>query len=166
MQAQKDHYLAELDNQREYYDGELVKQENEFTSQIEQIKKDYENLISTLKQKQLDEISSFKERITNEKNESIRNKQSEIDQLNEKISNLTAELASFKEENKLLKVKINGLLVKTGQAEPAEEMITEEKFNELEKTKIAFDNYYKLAWKKAKEAIRKEALAIRKKKDK
>lgn len=166
MQAQKDHYLAELDNQREYYDGELVKQENEFTSQIEQIKKDYENLISTLKQKQLDEISSFKERITNEKNESIRNKQSEIDQLNEKISNLTAELASFKEENKLLKVKINGLLVKTGQAEPAEEMITEEKFDELEKTKIAFDNYYKLAWKKAKEAIRKEALAIRKKKDK
>ena len=166
MQAQKDHYLAELDNQREYYDGELVKQENEFTSQIEQIKKDYENLISTLKQQQLDEISNFKERITNEKNESIRNKQSEIDQLNEKISNLTAELASFKEENKLLKVKINGLLIKTGQAEPAEEMITEEKFDELEKTKTAFDNYYKLAWKKAKEAIRKEALAIRKKKDK
>ena len=58
------------------------------------------------------------------------------------------------------------MLIKNQQFKDASEMVLEEDFDDLEKTKEAFDKYYAEAWKNAKKAIRKNTLVINKKKKK
>ena len=91
-------------------------------------------------------------------------KEEYVTKATEQINNLTSERDSlqksnkdFEKDNADYRTKIFALLVKNRQAPNADTFSYEETFDELEKTKQAFDAYYEEAWRRAKENIHKKA---------
>lgn len=167
-------HKEELAQQKEYYEGELDKQEKEYEKEKEQILFDKEQEIARINEeaqnrineevaKNNEETSEIRAKMNADRDELIKNTNAKVSALENEKRGLEEKVAQLEADNLQIKSQIQGILIKGGTSASTDEMVTEEAFDELEKTKVAFDKYYEEAWKKAKAQIRKDTLVIKKK---
>lgn len=167
-------HKEELAKQKEYYEGELDKQEKEYEKEKEQILFDKEQEIARINEeaqnrineevaKNNEETSEIRAKMNADRDELIKNTNAKVNELETAKRELEEKVAQLEADNLQIKSQIQGILIKGGTSASTDEMVTEEAFDELEKTKVAFDRYYEEAWKKAKAQIRKDTLVIKKK---
>ena len=147
-------FVTQLKADHQFEIDEL-NQKNE--EKINEIKEDAEQEYIALKDAKDNEIQNLQESFTNEKNEYIEKATSEIAVLTSQRDELTKSNENFEKENDKYRTKIFSLLIKNKQAPNADCFSYEESFDELEKTKAAFDSYYNEAWLRAQENIHKKA---------
>lgn len=174
LKAQHEKDLKEKDA---YYQKELQLLEAQFEEEksqinqkhleeIEQINQENAAKVQDLEEKHYALLQEAKEKLMDEIKQISSTKQTQIDELNLKNKDLTANLKLTTSELNETKAKLSGLIIKMGDAQNPDELITEEAFDQLEKTKKEFDAYYNKAWKAAKSAIRKQTIVIKKKEKK
>ena len=167
-------HKEELGKQRDYYENELKVQEQEYETEISeinskheaevaQINTDFNNRIGEIESKHQQEVYDMRTAHLEEKKEIITTKDNEINELKAKNAELESKLNAETEENSQLKAQISGILIKQKKFKDPSQMVLEESFDDLEKTKKEFDKYYAEAWKRAKKQIRKDTITIKKK---
>lgn len=158
---------------------EVTRLNDEHEEVVKQLKSDHEYEIDELNQKHEEEVTNIKEQSENEyialrdsKDNQIKSltesyeaeKEEYVSKATEQINSLTNERDELEKSNKHYekdnadyRTKVFSLLIKNKQAPNVDSFSYEETFDELEKTKQAFDSYYEDAWRRAKENIHKNA---------
>ena len=166
VEALKQEHEAEIAAKIEYYTNQLEQLEQQKNKEISELKDSHINEITGIKNDYDERISSLRREYSEEKSRMLDEHRATVDELSTSNKELTKQNKELLAELNEMKTKFHALLIKAGEAPDASEIITEEKFDELEKTKAAFDLYYKKAWASAKKAIRQETLKIKKKEKK
>ena len=173
-----EHELHVKEIQSAHYE-EITRINDEHEEVIKQLKSDHEYEVDKLNQEHEEEITNVKAQAENDyvalrdsKDNQIRSmqesyeaeKEEYVSKANEQISTLTTQRdeleksnKEFEKDNADYRTKVFALLIKNKQAPNADTFSYEETFDELEKTKQAFDSYYEEAWRRAKENIHKKS---------
>ncbi len=106
--------------------------------------------------------SDYKKKISDLQSENAKNEkalQQKMDASNQELLKAQEEIKALKENQLLLEGQIHNLRA-MNKEDPLKDFTEEEFFNELEKEKIAFDQYFEKTWKETKKRIRKETLKL------
>ena len=136
------------------YEVDELNQKHE--QEVDQIKEQADAEYIALRDSKDNQIKSMKESYEAEKEEYVTKVTEQIDSLTTERDQLAKSNKEFEKDNADYRTKVFSLLVKNRQAPNADAFSYEETFDELEKTKLAFDAYYEEAWRRAKEAIHKK----------
>lgn len=131
---------TEISNIQEQAENDYIALRDSKDNQIKNLKESYESEMEAYSTKTTEQINS----LTTERDE------------------LAKSNKEFEKDNADYRTKVFALLVKNRQAPNADTFSYEETFDELEKTKAAFDSYYEEAWRRAKENIHKKAKSAEK----
>ena len=147
-------YVKQLKADHEYEVDELnQKHEEEVNSIKEEAEADY----ISLRDSKDNQIRDMRESYESEKEEYVTKATEQINSLTSERDELSKQNKSFEKDNAEYRTKMFSLLIKNKQAPNADAFSYEETFDELEKTKNAFDSYYEEAWRRAKENIHKKS---------
>lgn len=138
------------------YEYKIDEQVQKYEEEINTIKEDAEQDYIALRDAKDNEIKNLTESYEAEKNEYVTKATEQINSLTTQRDELEASNKHYAKDNEDYKNKIFGMLIKNRQAPNADTFSYEESFDELEKTKEAFDAYYEEAWARAKENIHKK----------
>ncbi len=135
--------------------------------------KQMQNSVDKTNQEKLTEISKvnqamyrmdndYKKKISDLQSENAKNEkalQQKMDASDQELLKAQEEIKALKENQLLLEGQIHNLRA-MNKEDPLKDFTEEEFFNELEKEKIAFDQYFEKTWKETKKRIRKETLKL------
>lgn len=161
-------YEERIDNLKLEHEDHINELNLEHEKNKEELKADHQNKMNELANSYEDKINELKEQFMKEKEEAIvdmRNRMNEALQEKEEALKVKEET---EKENSELRARNIALENSISRKDPSE-YTSKERFDQLEKDKKSFENFYKRAWEETKKAIRKENLKIdksKKKKDK
>ena len=177
--------ILDLKSQKEQFDNKIILINEKHEDEIASLKEQRDKEINELKvsyNSQIEEINNenkenMKKTIAGYENKILKQQEDfdfkfskNSEELQGKINNLSSELndekdknASLINDNFLLKSRIITDIKAKDKNENFASYLSEEGFDELEKTKKVFDSFYNKAWKNAKKNIRKNTLKIIKK---
>ena len=171
-------HAKEIDTLNEYHDELVAKLQDEQLIEIAIIREDHEKELSEIRTRHEEEIKEIKDacdKLVVETTENLKKQYEpvieaqklEIAGKNEEISKINEELYATKEQVKKLTkeldqehvIALSARITKGDKDVKTSDYKTQLSFDELERQKVAFDEFFEKAWQEAKKDIRRKHLS-------